>query len=107
MRMSYARDLADADFGKNQLRLTSIAGLPLGDASADPAAVVDAVIAQFGLDQGPAPISAAQRNTLLDYLTDGGTNTSLDLSDAFTDDAKVKVRGLAALVLQSAEQQVY
>ena len=40
-------------------------------------------------------------------VLDIGTNTSLDLSDAFTDDAKVKVRGLAALVLQSAEQQVY
>jgi len=106
-RLDHAKNLAGSDYGVSRLRLSNIAGLPLGNANADPGTVVDAIVHQLGLDLGPAPIDANQRAALIAYATDGGTNPTLDLSDEFTDDATVKVRGVLSLLLQSAEYQLF
>jgi hypothetical protein len=106
-RLDHAKNLAASDYGVNKFKLSTIAGLPIGDASADPGTVVDAIIHQFGLDLGPAPINANQRTALIAYATDGGLNPTLDLSDEFTADATGKVRGLISLLLQSAEYQLF
>jgi len=106
-RLDHAKNLAASDFGASKLSLKNIAALPLGNAAADPGAVVDAIVHQLGLDLGPAPITAAQRTALIAYATDGGLNPTLDLSDEFTNDASVKVRGLISLLLQSSEYQLF
>jgi hypothetical protein len=106
-RMLFAKDLGASDFGSSRVRLSDIETLPLGDPAADPGIVVDAVIHQLGFDGGPLALNAAQRAALLDYATDHGLQTSLDLSHEGTLDAKHKVRGLIALVLQSAEAQMF
>ncbi|MFN8543832.1 MAG: DUF1800 family protein [Candidatus Binatia bacterium] len=106
-RLEFAKDLAAADFGSMRLALDHIEGLPLGQSSADPAVVVDAVVAQLGLDTGPVPLSVAQIAALVAYATDNGARTTLDLSDADTDDARIKVRGLVALALQTAEFMIH
>ena len=69
------------------------------------AVVVDAVLAQLGLDLGPLAISSGQRASLIAYATSDGP--TLDLSDQFTDDAQTKVRGLISLALQAAESQIF
>ena len=104
-RLEFAKNLAANDFGKNKLPLANLVGLPLGNATASPAVVVDAILHQLGLDAPPAAFTAAQRQALIDYATTGGP--TLDLSDDFTTDATVKVRGLIALALQSAEAQAF
>jgi uncharacterized protein (DUF1800 family) len=106
-RLDHAKNLAASDFGRNRIRLSDITDLPLGNALADPGVIVDALVHQLGLDVGPAPIDANQRAALIAYATDGGTNATLDLSDEFTTDATVKVRGLLSLLLQSAEYQLF
>jgi len=65
------------------------------------------VLAHAGVDAGPLAITVPQRVALLDYLTDQGANATLDLSSEATDDVQTKVRGLIALVLQSAEFQIF
>jgi hypothetical protein len=104
-RLEFAKDLAASDYGPNKLELASIEGLPLGDATADPGVVVDAIVAQLGLDLGPLALSSAQRQALIDYATTDGP--TLDLSSEFTDDAETKVRGLISLALQAAEYQLF
>jgi uncharacterized protein (DUF1800 family) len=104
-RLEFAKDLAAADFGHHRVSLAQIAGLPLGDSSADPGDVVDAILAQLGLDQGPLALTSAQRATLIAYATSGGP--TLDLSNEFTEDAVTRVRGLISLALQAAENQVF
>jgi uncharacterized protein (DUF1800 family) len=104
-RLEFAKDLAASDYGPNQLVLADIAGLPLGDPAADPGVVVDAILAQLGLDQGPLALTSVQRDLLIDYATTGGP--TLDLSSEFTDDATKKVRGLISLALQAAEYQIH
>jgi len=105
-RLEFAKDLAASDFGPSKLSLGRIEGLPIGDAAADIVTIVDAILHQLGLDVGPRALTPAQRAALLDYASDDGARTTLDLSDEFTDDATTKVRGVLALVLQSAEHQV-
>jgi uncharacterized protein (DUF1800 family) len=102
-RLDFAKDLAAADFGANRIQLERIVGLPWGDGAADPAVVVDALLHQVGLDVGPGAVMPVEREALLDYATDYGARTSLDLSHAYTEDAGVKVRGLIALILQMPE----
>lgn len=106
-RVEFAKDLTISDYGPHKLLLERIEGLPLGNAAASPGVVVDAIVAQLGLDQGPAPLTPAQRAALLAYATDDGARTTLDLSDDGTDDANTKVRGLIALALQTAEHQIF
>ncbi len=106
-RLALAKDMAATERGSGKLRLKRIEGLPLGESAADPVAVVDAVIAQLGLDQGPLALGQAQKDILLAYVTDDGARVSLDLSRDDTDDARIKVRGLVALALQTAEMQVF
>ena len=62
----------------------------------DPGDIVDAVTDQLGLT---SQFSATQRTTLIDYLTDEGTNPTLDLTDY--DTRNRKLHGLYGLVLQS------
>jgi uncharacterized protein (DUF1800 family) len=104
-RLEFAKDLAGSDFGRNRFGLASISGLPLGDPAADAAVVVDAVLAQLGLDTGPLALTAGQRATLVAYAASDGP--TLDLSHEWTDDATQKVRGLVSLALQTAEYQLF
>ncbi len=106
-RLGFARDLTVSDFGPSQIRLDRIDGLPIGSSSADPTAVMDVILDHVGLSSGPLALSTAQRNVLLDFLTDNGGSPTLDLSDAYTNDAQLKVKGLIGLVLQAAESQVF
>jgi uncharacterized protein (DUF1800 family) len=111
-RLEFARNLAESDGGTSPLVLSTI--VPIGSATTDPAAVVDAIIRRLGLDgsdaatyQGGIALTSAQRAAVLNFITDSGNKTTLDLSDAFTNDAKYYVRGAIALVLQSAEAQIF
>ena len=106
-RLDFARRVAELDYGTSALHLEQF-GFPFS-ASVDPQVVVDAIVARLGLDgsQGGIALTAGQKAALLDFLTNGGTKTSLDLSNAWTDDAKQFVRGAIALALQSAEAQIF
>ncbi len=105
-RLDHAKNVGASDSGANRLKLSGIVGL-IGDAAADPGAVVDLLIHQLGLDQGPGPITANQRTALIAFATDNGLTSTLDLSDEFTTDASTKVRGIISLLLQSAEYQLF
>ncbi len=105
-RIAFARYLSESDFGSMRLRLKNIKSLPLGDAAADPAVVVDVILRQLGLDSGPSALSAAQRDILVDFANGGNPAATLDLSDEYTADAINIVRGVIGLALQSAEYQV-
>jgi uncharacterized protein (DUF1800 family) len=68
----------------------------------DPGAIVDAVTDQLGLTDQLTP---GQRQTLVDYLTDGGAHPTLDLDDA--DVRGRKLHGLYGLVLESAAAMLH
>jgi len=106
-RAEFAKELASADSGGNRLKLSNITGLPLGQSAADPGDVIDAILAQLGLDQGPIAItpSSAQRTALINYATTD--SPTLDLSNDSTDDANTKVRGLVSLALEAAEHNTF
>ncbi|MBI3770955.1 MAG: DUF1800 family protein [Deltaproteobacteria bacterium] len=68
----------------------------------DPDDILAAVTDALGItDQ----LTAAERNALVDYLTDGGANPTLDLNDY--DTRNRKLHGLFALVLQSPAYQLH
>jgi uncharacterized protein (DUF1800 family) len=69
--------------------------------------IVDAVTDVLGItSQGTSSqITAAERTVLVDYLTDGGLNPTLDLRDY--DVRNTKLHGLFALVMQSPAYQVH
>jgi hypothetical protein len=50
-------------------------------------------------------LTATERNDLVDYLTDNGTNMTLNLNDY--DTRNRKLNGLFALVLQSPAYQLH
>jgi uncharacterized protein (DUF1800 family) len=106
-RLELARSIAASDFGVHRLSLASVIEPLLGDATASPAAVVDAVMHQLGLDAGPLALTVAQRNELIDYASDGGSKPTLNLSNEFTADARIKVRGVISLALQCVEHQLF
>jgi hypothetical protein len=97
------------------LKLKDIPGL-IGDADADPTAVVDLILAQLGLNAAPVgaippshpvPLNGVQRDALIVYATDNGEKPTLNLKTEKTNDAVVKVRGLISLALQTAENQIF
>ncbi len=112
-RLDFARHCGESDWGKSMLRLETI--VPIGSAATDPAVVLDSILQKVGLDevapnvasQGGIPLTATQRAVILDFLTDNGSRPTLDLSNAWTNDAQYRVRGAIALVLQSAENQIF
>ncbi|HLX60698.1 MAG TPA: DUF1800 family protein [Planctomycetota bacterium] len=103
-RLDFARNLAASDKGKNSFKLDVIPGLPKS-AAADPQVVVDAILSYLGLNSGPLAITADERNELLTYATSGGP--TLDLSSTTTDDARIKVRGLLSLAMQTPEYMMH
>jgi uncharacterized protein (DUF1800 family) len=111
-RLDMGRRLAEADEGSSQPSLASF--LPMTETDADPVAVVDAILLQLGLDdagggvssQGGVALTATQRQAIIDFITNNGANTSLDLTD--TDgDVRHYVRGAIALALHAPEYQVF
>jgi len=113
-RLEFAKDIA-ADGDAPSIDLAKVKGL-LGSATADPGATVDRVLAQLGLNAStvgtippsrPVPLTTAQRDVLVSYATNNGAKPSLNLKTATTPDAKLKARGLIALALQAAENQVF
>jgi uncharacterized protein (DUF1800 family) len=98
-RYGFARDLTSA----RGTRGTSLRTERLIDLSlTDPGDIVDAVCDVLGVtDQ----LTGAERTVLIDYLTDGGANPTLDLGDYDTRNAKL--HGLFALVLQSPAYQLH
>jgi uncharacterized protein (DUF1800 family) len=98
-RYGFARDLAAARGARGtSLRPDRLIALSLTDAGD----IVDAVTDVLGLtDQ----LTGAERQILIDYLSDGGLNPTLDLTDYDTRNAKL--HGLFALVLQSPAYQLH
>jgi uncharacterized protein (DUF1800 family) len=98
-RYGFARDIAAAR-GRTIYHLKSerLVDIRL----TDPGAIVDAVTNLLGVKDS---LSAADRNVLLSYLTDGGVTPSLDLTDY--DVRNRKLHGLFALVLQSPVYQLH
>ncbi|MBI5506680.1 MAG: DUF1800 domain-containing protein [Deltaproteobacteria bacterium] len=108
-RLDFARFVAESDFGATRIRLSDIEGMPIGDATADPNAVIDSILVQLGLDgsQGGVALTSLQRDALVDFVTAGGTLAALDLTNESTGHAVYLVRGAIALALQSAEFQIF
>ncbi|HYC56774.1 MAG TPA: DUF1800 family protein [Candidatus Binatia bacterium] len=108
-RLDFARRIAELDYSSTMVRIGTFPGMPLGQENADPAAIIDAILAQLGLDgsQGGIAFTSAQRDALLDFVTDGGSLATLDLSHEYTDHALYLVRGALALALQSGEYQIF
>jgi hypothetical protein len=68
----------------------------------DPTAIVTAVTDVLGVtDQ----LTSADQQALVNYLTDGGATTSIDLTDP--DTRNRKLNGLFGLVLQSPAYQLH
>jgi uncharacterized protein (DUF1800 family) len=98
-RYAFASDLA-ASSGSNGIQLGKL--LALDDQSADAGDVVDAVTALLGVTDDLTP---AERDALIDYVTDGSPATPLDLTDYETREKKIS--GLIGLVMQSPAYQVH
>lgn len=106
-RLDFARRMAEIDYGTSALKLETI--VPIGSATTAPQVIVDAILARLGLDgsQGGVALTPAQVAALVAFLTNNGSKAAIDLSDAWTDDARLFVRGTIALALQSAEAQIF
>ncbi len=98
-RYSFARDLTSArGHGGTSFRPDQLMSLSL----TDPGQIVDAVTAVLGVtDQ----LTSSDRQAVIDYLTDGGANSSIDLTN--TDVRNIKLNGLFALVMQSPAYQMH
>jgi uncharacterized protein (DUF1800 family) len=98
-RARFARDVIMArGNGGTSFRPEKLVDLSL----TEPGAILDAVTDALGVtDQ----LTAAQRTVLLDYLTDAGARTSLDLED--DDTRNRKLHGLFGLLLQSPAHQLH
>jgi len=96
-RYGFARDVSAARYSSYRFRPEDLVDLNL----TEPGSIVDAVTGVLGItDQ----LTAAERSALINYLTDNGTVTALDLTDSEV--ANVKLRGLFALVMQTAAYQL-
>jgi hypothetical protein len=93
-RYRFARDLGAAREGRqNVLVPKKFINLKL----TDPDAILDAVLGALGIED---QLTAEERDYLLDYLTDGGATTTLDLKND-EDAVAEKLHGLVALALQA------
>jgi|GEM_PF-668662 len=106
-RMEFAKNFAAADFGSMRIRFRKVGKIKplIGNPAVPVETVVDALIAQGGFDTGPTAFSASQRDALISYA--GGTGSTLDLTDEYTADVTTKVRGVIALLYQTAESHIY
>ena len=106
-RLDFARQVAELEYSRSALRLYAV--VTMGSAAADPDIVLDEIVSRCGLDGslGGLALTASQRAALRGFLTAGGTKTALNLTGEGTDDARRRVRGTIALVLQSAEAMVF
>jgi uncharacterized protein (DUF1800 family) len=98
-RARFARDvIAARGSGGTSFRPEKLIDLSL----TAPGAILDAVTDALGItDQ----VTTQQRTILLDYLTDAGVRTSLDLED--DDTRNRKLHGLFGLLLQSPAHQLH
>ena len=97
-RYQLARDLVASRYGGWRFRPERLMDLEL----TNPSAIVDAVLDLLDVAH---QITSAERNTLVEYLTDGGAVASVDLLDEQV--RNVKLHGLFALVMQSPAYQVW
>lgn len=106
-RLDFARRVAEAASGTSALHLETV--VTMGSASADPAVVVDEILARFGLDgsQGGVSLTTAQVDALVYFITAEGTKLTLNLTNEDTSDARNLVRGAIALALQTGEAQIF
>ncbi len=112
-RLDLTRRIVESDEGGSQPDLESF--LPIGNAAADPEDVVDAILVQLGLDdtgggvgsQGGVAFTATQRQAIVDFITNNGAKTSLNLTSVDESDVRLYVRGAIALVLHSPEYQIF
>jgi len=98
-RFSFARDVVGARVkGKTGFHPEKLIDLGLSA----PGAIVDAVTDVLGItDQ----LTADERQALIDYLSDNGTNTVINLTDP--DVQNVKLHGLFALVLTAPAYHIH
>jgi uncharacterized protein (DUF1800 family) len=98
-RYNLARDITSArSRGGTGFRPERLIDLDLTDA----VDIVNAVTTLMGVDD---QLTAAEHAALVDYLTDGGANPTLDLNDY--DIRNTKLNGLFALVIQSPAYQLH
>ncbi len=98
-RYGFASDLA-ASSGSNGIKLAKL--LDLDAANAVAGDVVDAVSGLLGVT---ADLTPAERDAMIDYLTDGSPASPVNLTDYETRERKVS--GLLCLVMQSPAYQVH
>jgi uncharacterized protein (DUF1800 family) len=97
-RYGFARDLVSMRYGNPTFNPALVMDVGL----TDPEAIVEAVIAVFAIDD---QVDAADKQRLIDYVTDNGATTSLDLNDY--DVRNNKLHGLFALVMQLPVYQLH
>ncbi len=98
-RYTFASNLAESS-GNNGVKLLKL--LDFDDPAANAGAVVDAVSDLFGVT---ADLTTAERDAMIDYLTDGSPAAPVDLTDYEVREKKVS--GLLCLVMQSPAYQVH
>jgi uncharacterized protein (DUF1800 family) len=97
-RYGFARDLISMRYDNPRFNPALVMDLGL----TDPGAIVDAVTAALAIgDQ----VDGTERQRLIDYVTDNGAVTSLDLNDY--DTVNNKLHGLFALVMQLPAYQLH
>lgn len=97
-RCTFARDVIAARHGGGRFRPEKLVDLGL----TDPGAIVDAVTDVLGVtDQ----LVAAERQALIDYLTDGDAASTINLNDPTL--RNIKLTGLFGLVAQSPAYQLH
>jgi len=98
-RARFARDvIAARGSGGTSFRPEKLIDLSL----TSPEAIVDAVLAALGQSD---QVTSTQRSVLIDYVSDAGQRTSLDLED--DDTRNRKLHGLFGLLLQSPGFQLH
>jgi hypothetical protein len=96
-RYSFARDIVNAR-SSGRFKPEKLIDSDL----TDPDLIVDAVLDVLGLG---GQLDAIERDALVEYLTDSGANSSIDLDDY--DVRNTKLHGLFALAMQSPAYQLH